>query len=327
MEAVWDACKQVGRIFPTGIISYICGRSGYHRPIMKEKAKPDRKKSRAYYEGTNDSDQSTRRSKEEEATPAIKLEVPETVYIGPQEDSIELTTLPVGWKFQKSGRKQARQKRELYCVSWCDDSYVKHVDDQQEFRVFAACGHNTILMIEVEVGNSEGGMDIIMCYEDNDREESLYACVFGGRSTFQNDSGAVKPINISDVKIEPGIDVKIEPGIDVKIEPGIDVKIEPGMKRPRPEDNDVEDAIDLYCPQLLCAAGKQGNIKVIDPAQGKIIVQLRGHGDEIFDLRTSPINENLLLSASVDESIRLWNLQSFACISIFAGIHGHRKSV
>jgi len=86
----------------------------------------------------------------------------------------------------------------------------------------------------------------------------------------------------------------------------------------------------FYCfdgPQLLCCAGKRGVIKVIDTTRKALILTLSGHGDEVYDMKFSPIDEWLLLTASKDESIRLWNLQSATCVAIFAGHNGHRDSV
>ena len=80
-------------------------------------------------------------------------------------------------------------------------------------------------------------------------------------------------------------------------------------------------------PQLLCVAGASAVIKVVDPVQRCQLTTLQGHGSDVYDLKVSPSNEFLLLSASVDESIRLWNLQSFSCVAIFAGHHGHRESI
>jgi polycomb protein EED len=51
---------------------------------------------------------------------------------------------------------------------------------------------------------------------------------------------------------------------------------------------------------------------------------LSGHFHEIYDLKFS---NKLLLSASKDESVRLWNVQTGTCVGIFAGHEGHRDSV
>lgn len=45
------------------------------------------------------------------------------------------------------------------------------------------------------------------------------------------------------------------------------------------------------------------------------------------DLVRHPVDPNLLLSASKDESMRLWNVESGVCIVLFVGHAGHRSDV
>jgi len=78
---------------------------------------------------------------------------------------------------------------------------------------------------------------------------------------------------------------------------------------------------------LVCAGGVRGIIKCIDVCAGIIAPLLIGHGGDVLDLRTHPVNPNLLLSASKDSSVRLWNLDTGVCIAIFAGKEGHREQV
>lgn len=102
--------------------------------------------------------------------------------------------------------------------------------------------------------------------------------------------------------------------------------------------------------QLLALAGAGRCISIIDPYAGKLVASLIGHGDEIYEMTFVPIgvtnfsrremtgsllegsptpcvDDFLLLSASKDESIRLWNVQTGACLLMFAGDMGHRESV
>ena len=102
--------------------------------------------------------------------------------------------------------------------------------------------------------------------------------------------------------------------------------------------------------QLLALAGAGRCISIIDPYAGKLVASLIGHGDEIYEMMFVPIgatnfsgremtedvlegnpkpcvDDFLLLSASKDESIRFWNVQTGACLLMFAGDRGHRESV
>lgn len=78
---------------------------------------------------------------------------------------------------------------------------------------------------------------------------------------------------------------------------------------------------------LLVVAGIRGILKVINPVSFEVTSILRGHGSDIDDLCVHPIDTNLILSASKDESIRLWNIKTATCIAVFAGEGGHRDDV
>lgn len=78
---------------------------------------------------------------------------------------------------------------------------------------------------------------------------------------------------------------------------------------------------------LLCFAGKLGIVKIINCTTGKSYGTLQGHGNAINQLRVHPHEQRLLLTASRDESLRLWNIESGICIAVFAGDQGHRDEV
>lgn len=74
-------------------------------------------------------------------------------------------------------------------------------------------------------------------------------------------------------------------------------------------------------------AGLKGLIRVINTARGCFVGVLRGHGGAVNDLQAHPVDPSLLLSASQDESVRLWNLATGQLVAMFAGQAGHRDDV
>jgi polycomb protein EED len=78
---------------------------------------------------------------------------------------------------------------------------------------------------------------------------------------------------------------------------------------------------------LLAIAGQLGIIRVIDTEEQCVSRTLMGHGNSINDLRFHPYKPSLLLSASKDESIRLWDVRAVVCVAIFSGDQGHRGEV
>ena len=94
-------------------------------------------------------------------------------------------------------------------------------------------------------------------------------------------------------------------------------------------DNDVEDEFYSCCwaGSLLVVAGVRGIIKCINYETFELQSALFGHGNSINALKEHPIDDYLMFSVSVDESIRLWNLKTSVCIAVFAGEKGHRYAV
>ena len=78
---------------------------------------------------------------------------------------------------------------------------------------------------------------------------------------------------------------------------------------------------------LLAVAGNRGIIKVFNCIDFRMESALIGHGNSINELKTHPVEDSLLFSASKDKSIRLWNVRSSVCIAIFAGDDGHKNEV
>ena len=89
----------------------------------------------------------------------------------------------------------------------------------------------------------------------------------------------------------------------------------------------IGQAGDSSTTSLLAVAGARCHIKLIDCCAGRPCTILPGHGGAINDLTFHPHEREWLLSASADESIRLWHVGSAECLAIFNGDAGHRDAV
>ncbi|KAK3390462.1 WD40-repeat-containing domain protein [Podospora didyma] len=76
----------------------------------------------------------------------------------------------------------------------------------------------------------------------------------------------------------------------------------------------------------LCVTGNGAKVKVYDVKAGKLVKTLVGHGGDINDLATSPLNPQIIASASDDTTIRIWSLAAVhakqPCVCLLGG-EGH----
>ncbi|KAH0604483.1 uncharacterized protein H6S33_006860 [Morchella sextelata] len=81
---------------------------------------------------------------------------------------------------------------------------------------------------------------------------------------------------------------------------------------------------------LLAVGGAAGIIKILNIRTGKVQQTLVGHGDEIMEILVSPVDQDILASASADSTVRLWNIgaqyERQPCALICAG-EGHRETI
>ena len=65
----------------------------------------------------------------------------------------------------------------------------------------------------------------------------------------------------------------------------------------------------------------------MDLSNKKEFGRLIGHRNDIYDLKFNPQDKNILLSASKDFSIRIWNVKNSLQIAILGGPKGHSADV
>ena len=68
------------------------------------------------------------------------------------------------------------------------------------------------------------------------------------------------------------------------------------------------------------ASGKD-KIYIIDALSGELKQELSGHREGIWNILT--VKDKLIISSGLDETIRVWDIESGKCIAILAG-HIHK---
>lgn len=196
---------------------------------------------------------------------------------------------------------QESHQKSIYGLAWSEEvhSHAKKVslhgdsEDKKEFRYLATCAgrYLSVYMVPLYSEKPEypgcGTLDIVQCYFDSHEHEDYYCCVFAGPSRTQ-------------VKVSGG-------------------ENETPYTR-RDSTNSVLDA--NASSQFLCVAGHNGVIQVFDTTRKELRASLRGHRLDIYDLKVSPADEVMVLSASKDRSVRLWNIYTGATVAVFCGDEG-----
>ena len=259
----------------------------------------------------------------------------ETSYKDMSSRRVSHDDMPTG--FRMSAFVKEHSRNAIFSVAWSTDVFHDECPEKdansspsatilpRQVRYMATCAANLVSLYEVEIPTilknkkktlSASPVILRQAYVDPDADESFYACAFGGRSLGL-------PFGYTPVKDDNGNVVMETVGSSASDEPMDSCETEECKRILR----SIADTSLRNGPQLLCVAGVRGIIKVIDTVQQLLLMTLSGHGNEIYDLKFSPTNEWLLLSASKDESVRLWNLKTATCVAMFAGHEGHRDSV
>jgi hypothetical protein len=78
---------------------------------------------------------------------------------------------------------------------------------------------------------------------------------------------------------------------------------------------------------VIFFGGSTGIVRVISYSTTEQLMLLRGHGGAVQDIAAHPTDMDLVITASKDESVRLWNWRLGVALCIFAGHQGHRDDV
>lgn len=200
-------------------------------------------------------------------------------------------------QFTPLGEKQHKKDADLFAIV-CSEA--DGPDGQPEVRLATCSGRNVwIYRQEACTSSQRSKLHLLGSFQDTDKLESFYTLVFAGR-------------------------VQLRPCSSMLQQPWDDRKVKAIGKLPPDWESRLATS---KGPQLVCVGGKQRVIQVLDPVRKQIIQTLSGHGDEIYDLQVPPTDKWLLLSASKDQSCRLWNLRTGSTVAVYGGHEGHRDAV
>jgi WD40 repeat protein len=183
-----------------------------------------------------------------------------------------------------------------------------------------------------------GPFEIVQSYEDPNTQEAFYRCVFAGKclakpvmlsaeftatttgsSPIKQDSFLTTTEHESSCSMEQPTPV-YNPRRERKKLTNLEETSTPSLFPNKPNPRNA-------CNELLCVAGKNGCIKVIDTQRLLQLYELY-HTDEVWDLQRSPANDWVIVSASKDTSVKVWDLESGGMLLyVLAGHGGHRDGV
>jgi polycomb protein EED len=76
----------------------------------------------------------------------------------------------------------------------------------------------------------------------------------------------------------------------------------------------------------ICIGGVDAKVKIYNVITRELVECFTGHGGDVNDLATSPVDSSIIASASDDTSVRIWSLNPIhkeqPCLCILAG-EGH----
>uniref|UniRef100_A0A383VZL4 Uncharacterized protein n=1 Tax=Tetradesmus obliquus TaxID=3088 RepID=A0A383VZL4_TETOB len=78
---------------------------------------------------------------------------------------------------------------------------------------------------------------------------------------------------------------------------------------------------------LLLLAGRLALLRVVNCTTNTAVQTLKGHGKEVNDISVHPQHPHLILTASKDHSIRLWNIATGCCVLLMRGPGAHAGEV
>jgi WD40 repeat protein len=234
--------------------------------------------------------------------------------------------------FQKAGFVKCVGNTSVpYGICWSNDISIQQQDCKPSvYRYLATVAGRYVTILKTKVttelalpeqGSCSEPFKIVQSYIDPNQDEDLYCCAFAGRCE-------ATPLFLMDESLTEIMPLGHETSTTVGESQACNgYSFIPPAKRNKLNPRQIGDGVDAGSHQLLCIAGKNAFVKVIDTRQQLQLYSLRCL-DEIWDLQRSPANEWIIIGASKDTTARIWNLQDGgSLLYILGGRAGHRDAV